>query len=292
MIPQYLFLVIPLLTGLSEYETITTPYYDFFFTQGDGEAAAVLAEDSLPITDGVMADLGITLAGKISVYLSAPGHFDDAQPGGTTLPDSVTGVAYPHLSRMVLRSPRDFGSTQSQLRKTFIHELTHLLLGQAFARTEGVPRWLNEGLAMYQSREWHFDRVFTMTQAVLSRSLIPLNDLTAAFPRQEGERERAYCQSFYLIAFLVSEYGTPQLQNFIRAYAKEKVLEDVLLTTYGMNLYELERRWHRWLTLRFNWIPLITSSITLWFGIALIFLLSYLKKRRDVRVIVQNWEGE
>ena len=292
MTAVYSFLMIPLLTSLPAYDTITTPYYDFFFTHGDREAVEALAEESSAITESVLSDLGVTLAGKISVYIPDRGSFQNAQPAKTILPDSVIGTAYHQLSRMVLKSPRALRGTPIHLRKTFVHELTHILLGQAFTRHEQVPRWLNEGLAMYESREWSFDRVVTMTQAVLTDSLLPLSDLTHAFPQGKKNLELAYCQSFYLISFLVSEYGTEQFHDFIRSYSKEQVLEDVLLTIYGMNLYELERRWHRTLKMRFSWIPLITSSITLWFLITLIFMVSYLRKKKNVQVTLKKWEEE
>jgi hypothetical protein len=284
--------MIPLLTNLSEYDTISTPYYDFFFTHYDREAVEVLAEDSSAITESVMSDLGVTLTRKISVYIPDRGGFQNAQPAKTIFPDSVIGTAYHQLSRIVLKSPRAVSNTPINLRKTFIHEVTHILLGQAFTRDEHVPRWLNEGLAMYESREWSFDRVVTMTQAVLTDSLLPLTDLTHAFPHDKKNLELAYCQSFYLISFLISQFGTQQFHNFIRSYSKEQVLEDVLLKIYGMNLYELERRWHRMLKMRFSWIPLITSSITLWFMITVIFLWSYLRKKRNVKVTLKNWEEE
>jgi len=284
--------MIPLLAGLPPYDTISTPYYDFFFTHEDRGAVEALAEGSSAITESVLSDLGVTLTGKISVYIPDRGGFHNAQPVQTILPDSVIGTAYHQLSRIVLKSPRAFTRTPINLRKTITHELTHILLGQAFTRHEHVPRWLNEGLAMYESREWSFDRVVTMTQAVLTDSLLPLTDLTHTFPQDKKNLELAYCQSFYLVSFLVSEYGTARFHDFIRSYSKEQVLEDVLLTIYGMNLYELERRWHRTLKMRFSWIPLITSSITLWFLITVIFIVSYLRKKRNVQVTLKNWEEE
>jgi hypothetical protein len=288
----YLVLMIPAAARPAEYDTISTPYYDFFFTHYDREAVEVLAEDSSAMTESVMSDLGVTLTRKVSVYIPDRGGFQNAQPSKTVFPESVLGTAYHNLSLMVLKSPRAVSSTSVNLRKTFIHELTHILLGQAFTRDNHVPRWLNEGVAMYESREWSFDRVVTMTQAVLTDSLLPLADLTHAFPHDKKNLELAYCQSFYLISFLVSQYGTQQFHSFIRSYSKEKVLEDVLLNIYGMNLYELERRWHRTLKMRFSWIPLITSSITLWFIITVIFLCSYLRKKRNVQLTLKNWEEE
>jgi len=292
MTAVYLFLIIPFLTSLTDYDTITTPYYDFFFTPYDRSAVEVLAEESSGITESVMSDLGVTFTRKISVYIPDRGGFQNAQPTKTILPESVIGTAYHKRSLMVLKSPRAVSSTPINLRKTFIHELTHILLGQAFTREEHVPRWLNEGVAMYESREWSFDRVFTITQAVLTDALLPLTDLTHTFPRDKKNLELAYCQSFYLVSFLVSQYGTEKFHTFIRSYSKEKVLDDVLLKIYGINLYELERRWHRTLKMRFSWIPLITSSIALWFMITLIFLWSYVRKKRTVQVTLKKWEEE
>ena len=292
MIPLYLCLMMLFLTSLPDYDSISTAYYDFFFTPNDREAVEVLADDSSAITEMVMSDLGIAFTRKVSVYIPDRGHFNNAQPARTNLPESVIGTAYHKRSLMVLKSPRALTRNPINLRSTFIHELTHILLGQAFTSEERVPRWLNEGVAMYEAREWNFDRVFTMTHAVLTGTLIPLSDLTYAFPRDERRLELAYCQSFYLISFLVSQYGTEEFHDFIRLYSKEQVLDDVLLKSYGINLYELERRWHRALKLRFNWIPLITSSITLWFVITLIFLWSYLRKKRNNQLTLQRWEEE
>jgi len=190
----YFFLIIQFLTTLPEYDTITTPYYDFFFTPYDREAVEVLAEASSAITERVMSDLGVTFTRKISVYIPDRGGFQNAQPAKTIFPESVIGTAYHKQSLMVLKSPRAVTNTPINLRKTFIHELTHILLGQTFTLEEHVPRWLNEGVAMYESREWSFDRVFTMTQAVLTDSLLPLTDLTHTFPRDKKNLELAYCQ--------------------------------------------------------------------------------------------------
>ena len=292
MTPLYVFLMIPILTSISDYETISTAYYEFFFTPNDREAVEVLADASSAITEMVIADLGIAFTRKISVYIPEPGHFHNAQPATTDLPDSVIGTAYHKRALMILKSPRALTRIPINLRTTFIHELTHILLGQAFSSEERVPRWLNEGVAMYEAREWNFDRVFTMTHAVLTDALIPLSDLTHGFPRDERRFELAYCQSFYLISFLISQYGTEQFHDFIRLYSKEQVLDDVLLKSYGINLYELERQWHRALRMRFSWIPLITSSITLWFVITLIFIWSYLRKKRNTQLTLQRWEEE
>ncbi len=192
----------------------------------------------------------------------------------------------------MLKSPRSLRGKEYNLKKTFTHEVSHVILGAAFSNGEHIPRWLNEGIAMYMSREWNFNRISTMTHAVLTDSLLPLSEITYTFPRGEKEGELAYCQSFYLVSFLISTYGKEQFHRFVQSLSQEKVVEDVVLKVYGMNLSQLETEWHDYLRLRFSWIPLITSASSLWFLITLIFIVGYIKKRRKAAVTVQQWKEE
>ena len=251
-----------------------------------------LAKESDTIAEEVMLDLGITFRKRIEVHIATGSEFQKLQPSRIVFPSWVLGVAYHKLSLIILRSPREIRRGHHDLRKTFIHELTHILLGSAFRSDEHIPRWLNEGIAMYTSREWSFNRISTITQAVLTDSLIPLSEITRSFPGKRRDVELAYCQSFYLISFMITQYGREKFHNFIRCYSKERILEDVLLKVYGMNLHRLEKKWRKYLRMRFNWIPLITSTSTLWFIITLIFICGYIRKKRRASVTLKHWEEE
>lgn len=289
----FLFLLIPIQALSSDYQKISTGYFDIYFTENDRNVVESLASESDTIAEEVMSDLGVVFKEKIEVHITTAEEFQKIQPHYSVFPDWVSGVAYHKLSLIILKSPRAVkGRRDSDLRKTFIHELAHVLLGSAFKDNEHIPRWLNEGVAMYESREWNFTRVSTITQAVLTDSLLPLSEITRTFPSERREVELAYCQSFYLISFLISKYGKKRFHNFIRSYSKERMLEDVLLKVYGMNLHQLEKKWRSHLKMKFNWIPLITSSSTLWFLITLIFIGSYIRKRRKVSITLQQWEEE
>ena len=251
-----------------------------------------MGRESDAIAEKVMQDLGVIVKNKIKVYITSGGEFQKMQPHRNVLPDWVLGVAYHNLSLMIIKSPGEIRSGRYDLKKTFIHELTHILLGTTFKGAEHIPRWFNEGLAMYESREWSFNRVSTITQAVLTDSLLPLSKITHAFPKKRKEVELAYCQSFYLISFLIAKYESEKFHEFIRYYSKERVLEDALIKVYGMNLNRLEKKWHRYLKMRFSWIPIMTSTGTLWFLITLIFLCSYIKRRRKASLTLKQWEKE
>ena len=276
----------------SDYQEISTTHFDFYFSKHDKKVAEHLAREADMIAEKVRADLGVSFKGKIKVHIAQENEFETIQPHHATIPDWVSGVAYHKLSLIILKSPRAVRGTHYDLRKTFIHEISHVLLGSGFRNGERIPRWLNEGIAMYESREWSFTRVSTITQAVLTDSLLPLPEITHRFPRTRREAELAYCQSFYLISFLITNYGKEKFHHFIRYYSRERMLEDTLLKVYGMNVRQLERKWHSYLKMRFSWIPLITSTSTLWFIITLIFICSYIRKKRKASMTLQQWEKE
>lgn len=239
-----------------------------------------------------MDDLGIDFEERTKVYL-APSFrkFQEIQPGGE-IPSWAVGVAYPSLNLIIMKSPRAIKRGHIDLIKVFKHEFTHIALGRAFKGREKVPRWLDEGLAMYESREWDLSRVSTMTRAVLTDSLIPLSEITHYFPLEAGRAELAYSESFYLISFLISRYGRESFHEFIKEYSGGKGLKDVLMEVYGIRWEELEERWRNYLKLRFSWIPIITSATTLWFLVTIVFILVYLKRKKAYRLKLEEWERE
>jgi hypothetical protein len=273
-------------------QKISTRYFDFFFSEQDRALVESLAEEADTIADEVISYIGVGVEKPIEVLIATGDEFKRVQPHPSDLPEWVSGVAYHQLSLIVLKSPRSLRGKEYNLKKTFTHEVSHVILGAAFSNGKPIPRWLNEGIAMYLSREWNFNRISTMTQAVLTDSLLPLSEITYTFPRGEKEGELAYCQSFYLVSFLIATYGKEHFHRLVQSLSQEKVVEDIVLKVYGMNLSQLETEWHHYLRLRFSWIPLITSASSLWFLITLIFIVSYIKKRRKAAVTVQHWKEE
>ena len=276
----------------SDYLTLNTPYCLFYFVEEDRNAAQRLAGNATAIVEGILKDLGVVFSGKIKVYIADRGAFQKLQPSATIFPESIVGVAFSRSLLIILKSPRDVNSLNTDMRKTFIHELTHIILGAAFKNEEDVPRWLNEGIALYKSGEWSFNRVSTMTRAVLTDSMIPLSELTHTFPENSRDLQLAYAQSFYLVSFLITRFGRQSFHTFIRLYAQKKDLEETLFQVYSLSVEELENEWKSFLKMRFSWIPIITSSTTLWFIITIIFVYGYINKKRKMKATLKQWEED
>ena len=274
------------------YQEIETPHFIFHYTGEDKRLTKRLIDQGESFRREIEADLGISIDEKTRVYI-APSfrEYEKIQPGAG-IPVWSIGVAYPALNLIIIKSPRAQKLGHIDLKKVFKHELTHIILGRAFKGRERIPQWLHEGLAMYISREWSFNRASTMTKAVLTNTLIPLSSITHSFPVEAEKASLAYSESFYLISFLISKYGRDNFHRFIKTYIEEGDLQKSLLDVYGVRWGNFEENWKDYLKLRFSWIPIFTSATALWFFVTMLFILGYLKKRRLKRQKYEEWEIE
>ena len=276
----------------AEYNRLETEHFSLFYLPSDRSNANRLMRVAESVRTQVIIDLGVELDSKTKVYLAnSKEEFHRLQPKKAKAPKWAGAVAYSALNLIIIDTSRQNKAFHRDVVNSFKHEFTHIVIGRAFKRGK-TPRWLNEGLAMYESREWDVNRVLNMTRAVLTHSLIPLEDLTEHFPWEYQQAALAYDQSFYLVSYLLSKKGTKVFHRFISEYGRGKQLEEVLEDIYGLNMWELEKEWKTHLMYRFSWLSVVFSTTTIWFVITLTFLISYWRKRKQSRVKQTEWEKE
>ena len=145
---------------------------------------------------------------------------------------------------------------------------------------------------MLHARQWRIAESSRMVWALLARTLIPLRDLTYAFPYERASAELAYTESYTAVDFLVRARGIEAFRGFVRRAAVLSDFEAALLETYGWNLRTFEEAWKKNLADRYPWavIPGMIFSIP---GIfVLLFLAAYLRKRLRARRTLARWEEE
>ena len=288
----FLLMLAPLASAGTEELRLENDRFVIRYTAGDDRLAAELVRDSLRIRERVIADIGVDFTEKTEIRLSPTIEaFREAQPGGTWIPLWAVGVAYPEQNIIVLLSPRAIKGSRMNVVEVFAHEFSHIALGRALTGVK-VPVWLNEGLAIYEAREWTFSRISVLTRASLTDRLIPLPVLTLSFPGEEEPAELAYAESFMFISFLINKVGREAFHRLIRDYTRYGDLAGALRRGTGMNLADLEERWLVYLKLRVSWIPILTSVSTLWFIVALIFVYGYARKKREVNRRLKEMETE
>ncbi|MFA6034286.1 MAG: peptidase MA family metallohydrolase [Myxococcota bacterium] len=240
----------------------------------------------------IAADLGRDSNADYEVRLAdGPSDFQEAQPGGNTAPVWASGIAYPGLHVIVLQLRSGTGRGLDEVYSTFTHELSHMMLHGALDGRR-APRWLSEGLAMYHAGEWSFNRLAVITRAVAFKNIIPLEKLERSFPDDARDASLAYAESVEFVAFLLGRYGRPAMNGFIAGLAGGQDTGAALASSFGEGLGGLEEQWLSKARFKYAWLPLITSSVTLWFLISLIFLAGYARKRAESRRRLKQMEQE
>jgi len=256
-------------------------------TEGD-RTARYLAEHADALIEDVTARLGFDLKERVRVIVvSNLRSFQAAQPAGATVPEWAAGVAWPGHNLIVLRK-----NTGGDILQTFGHEVCHILLGHAFGPDHRVPRWLEEGLAVMIAGQWSLQRMSTMSMAVLTGRVLPMDALALGFPADAGRAEVAYCQSFYFIAFLKNRLGEEDFHAFLKEYSTGRDFEQALWEAYYLRWDEIERMWRDFLKVRFGWLPVLSSTGALWFFASLVFVWAYIRKKRAARDKMRLWELE
>ncbi len=272
--------------------SLETTHFRIFFSDEDERLAAALAAEAETIYADVVGDIGVAPRPGIDVYIEHTHEaFRRRQPQQEKVPEWAVGLAYPAHNLIILKAPAAALHGTVDPFRNFRHELAHLTLHQAL-RGVRVPRWLDEGLAMYEAREWTLRTTAVISALTLKKAYIPLAALTNEFPVSVGEAEAAYAQSFSMVAYLLNRQGRERFHEFIRQVQAGKTLSQSTQAAFGLSFYDLEQRWHRYLRIRYTWVPVITSSAALWFVASLLFLWVYARKRRAAQRKVAEWELE
>jgi hypothetical protein len=219
-----------------------------------------------------VGELGHDFKIKIKVYLAPDRDAYRELTGGNRKSEWSIGSALAGEDTIVMFSPR--GSYREKVHadaaQVFAHELAHVTLFNVLRRQD-VPNWLQEGIAQMVARDWSRVDTARLTVAVLADRLIPLSELTGRWPANESEAHLAYAESLSLVLYLRDNlYLTPLLA----AIRDGQDTLGALQKTTGLDLSELEKRWHEYLRRKHTWVLLFDEGC-LWGFMALLLVLGY-----------------
>lgn len=269
---------------------LQTPNIVYRFEAEERPSAEALAEVGEEVWAALCAELGGCPAGPRLTFVVARSNEHLRTLLGAGVPTWAAGVALPSQGRAGLHMQARGNGPLSEIHATFRHELAHVLLHRALGGAE-VPRWFSEGFAILQAREWSFQRVQTLTRAALTGRLIGVSELERGFPRGAHEVSVAYAQAVSFVAFLMDE-DRAAFRELMAALRTSTPFRQALSEAYRQPLAKLEARWHASLGHSYRFIPLLTGGSTLWVITTLIFLLGYMRRRKEVAATLERWAQE
>lgn len=225
------------------------------------------------------SELAAAVPGWVAGYVPGPPDDDAAASAGR--PGDVV-VLFP------ARSPT---YPNDSLQETLRHEIAHVLIDRA-AHPGGVPRWFHEGLATIAGSGWGLDDRARLTLAMVGGERIPLQRLEAMFRGREPEVRRAYVLAGAFVQDLLQEHGRGAMARTFDGLRIGLGLADAFHHATGITLETAERRFWRRRTIWNRWVPVITSSATLWGLITVLALWAIRRRRLRSAAIRRRWEEE
>ncbi len=204
-----------------------------------GQRALAIAEDGV---EQAAALLGVTENDPIDFFIYADQEaFYDALGPGTR--ENVGGQANAEIRTLfALITPSDIDD--AWVETVIPHELTHLVFDTAVDNPYHFPpRWLNEGLAVYESEGYGSGDRGLVEDAIRDDSLIPLPGLSGEFPTSADGFRLAYAESVSSIDYFVRVHGQDALVALIGSYADGKTDDEAFTAAIGQDVDTFNAAW-------------------------------------------------
>jgi hypothetical protein len=249
--------------------------------------AARLQGTVTPQLTEVMRLAGLTDGGPPIRVVLAP----EGSPEAGLVPRWVVGYAMGDRGLIVLLPQRVPSYPSSSLDDVLLHEAAHVLVARA-AGGRPLPRWFQEGMAMIAGRSWSLDDRTHLTLALLVDRPVSLAALDGRFASGQAEVNRAYSIAGSFVRDLLDRYGPEAPPRILESVARGLSFEDAFFAATGTTLASAEDSFWSRQTFWYRWVPVLTSSVTLWLLITLLALWAMRHRRRRDAAQRRVWEEE
>lgn len=117
--------------------------------------------------------------------------------------------------------------------RLLVHEIAHIIIRRTSGGEDNVPRWFEEGLAVYLSKQWLYEDEFR--KQLFQRILI---NKIPSFKKIIQDRRYYYCWGWTIIKYIEKMYGKKIILKII-----EKSIQQDIFEILGEKKHLLEQKW-------------------------------------------------
>lgn len=185
-------------------------------------------------------DIGVPLEARVRVYVynSARDMSKALSQRSSGYDERVTtlGVSVDEHTLLLLGNHRD-------ANETIAHELSHIVVGLATDNPyNDLPRWLDEGLAMYAEGVLPSGNKRALEQGIRNNDLFSVRSMSS-YTGQASKVDLFYGQAYSVVDYMLREYGRDKVRALLAVFSKGARQEDALQRVYGFGLDDLDARW-------------------------------------------------
>ena len=128
-------------------------------------------------------------------------------------------------------------SARSNWEAVLWHEFVHVVT--LTATRNRMPRWLSEGISVYEEQQadprWGQRMTLDYRERILAGRMQPISRMSAAFleAKDGSDTQFAYFQSGLVVQFLVEQHGFERLQALLRSLGSGREPNSALVQHYG-----------------------------------------------------------
>ncbi len=186
------------------------------------------------------------------------------------MPDWTGGLAYTKQKTIILQSPKLY-QDRGQFDVTALHEVVHILISHK--KQARLPKWINEGLAMYLSGETMYKNRIPLARAVVLKKTYTLNEIDNVLQLGPESAKVAYLQSIDFVNFLVKRYGWSTFAEILNGFQKGDTADNIFAKVTGDDIFRVEATWHSDLRKRYKWwqfVQWLNVDMIIWTSAAFI----------------------
>ena len=228
-------------------EFVTLESENFYLKMGKeeapiyGERATALLEKAY---DTLSAKYGVELDEKTTVEIyPSPGDFGVRTFGMPGNPGYL-GVCFGPV--VTVNSP---ATRQANWESVLWHEFCHTITLKMTRNR--MPRWLSEGISVYEEIEenpsWGRRMTIDFRERILDREAHKISEMSAAFlqAQDDADVQFAYFQSYLVVKFLFEKYGRDAIRDVLLALGRGQNTNDAL-DEHVASLEFLDRNFSQW----------------------------------------------
>jgi len=222
-----------------DFKTLSNDRLTLYWYSGGRAFGEALFNQANVGLDRLENEIGVTIDRPIKIFIYGS-HPDLISALSVTAQEWTGGVAFTEHGVVVLGIGAD--NLDWGLR-AMTHEMTHLIIHQATDNPfNDLPRWLDEGLAVYNENPETLDDQFreTFTEAVKNDRLFTLQTLSSSFPADSEAANLAYGQSGAVVGFILRQYGPEAMQQLLDIFSGGALYDDALEEALGEDTTSLD----------------------------------------------------
>ncbi len=207
------------------------------------------------------------------------------------VPAWISGYAAGAEGIIVLLPERVPSYPYGSLESVLSHELAHVLVARA-AAGRAVPRWFDEGLAMVVADRWDLEDRARLVWAMVGGGQISLAQLDGEFRKDRTSAQGAYVLAKAFVRYLLRRWGEEVPGRMLALLAEDLPFPEAFVRVTGVSLHDAESAFWSQQTVWNRWVPIVTSSATLWMAVTVLALYAYRKQRQHAAALKQRWAEE